>query len=496
MLSQVHASAFLTMVVVGGLPKLLLAVESIAMATAASEFCAADAQTQHGPSLLQEIGNWRSVQRNLSINVDQQETIKDTSHDRETAGFAAMALGKKVSSLLPQDQFRLTHAVLLAVRHNTWSPQSKYLIVVLIIVVFVLAAGYIVYCLFVFIQSKQRDTSTKDDDKALNHKESSFSSSISESFFAMRGTRTEDPQRLPTKQEIGGDTLIMEKDLVNIVANAHYDVTRFPGHVVCITSDSSGDRHGFLEREIHVRTHTPLRWALSYLLAVAVTCLMPLLAVFGKTPTECAVIRAVSKIARPGQEAFNTLSEDEVWLCNAHKGKMGPVFIAVATSGGYVGPLICFIFAILLHISILAGAQRHWVLGLYTRALLWSFNQFSPFMGKILFNYVNKPEHSNLSSIFFAWKWMSYTPNMIMYWWTTTMLLFVIGAIAMHEVEWGGILILFVGRLYLPVIEQILGAKDRLRHVITSALQNTYFPIVDDENTPNALRAISLSSTG
>jgi len=113
-----------------------------------------------------------------------------------------------------------------------------------------------------------------------------------------------------------------------------------------------------------------------------------------------------------------------------------------------------------------------------------------------LFNYVNKPENSNFSSISFVWKWMSYTPYMIMYWWTSTMLLFVGGAIAMHEVEWGGILILFVGRLYLPMMALVLGANDRLCQVITSALQNTYFPCSDDLNTPSLLRAMSLNSSG
>merc|ERR1719316_2645319 len=65
----------------------------------------------------------------------------------------------------------------------------------------------------------------------------------------------------------------------------------------------------------------------------------------------------------------------------------------------------------------------------------------------------------------------------------------------MKEAEWGGILILFVGRLYMPMMSLILGANDRLSQVIISALQNTYFPF-DDDNTPHSMRAMSLSSTG
>merc|ERR1719265_614885 len=91
---------------------------------------------------------------------------------------------------------------------------------------------------------------------------------------------------------------------------------------------------------------------------------------------------------------------------------------------------------------------------------------------------------------------MSYTPYMIIYWWVSTMALLLFGAVVMHEAEWGGILILFVGRLYLPLMSLILGANDRLSQAIISALQNTYFPCADDESTPHALRAMSLSSTG
>merc|ERR1719265_2056381 len=163
---------------------------------------------------------------------------------------------------------------------------------------------------------------------------------------------------------------------------------------------------------------------------------------------------------------------------------MKPIFVAVATSAGYVGPIVCLITAIGLHISVLLfGTTRHWIFNLYTRMLLWVFNQFNSYIQPVLCNYVNKPENSNLSSIVFVWKYMSYTPYMIIYWWVTTMTVFICGAVAMREVEWGGILILFVGRLYLPIMSVILGANDRLCQVITSALQNTYFPCSDDLNT-------------
>lgn len=483
MLSLVHVS----LLILGASPERLSAVESTA--SSSNEICVTDVPTQ-APSLLQEILPLRNAQRNLSVTLDQQETTTSTSQNTSTEPTGLGEFSTKASSFFPQNQFRLTHAVLLAVQNNTWSIQSRYLCMGIISVTFIFGAGYLIYHLVVLAKRK-RDSS--DDEKAMSSKESSFTSGISEGFFKRALSSTSVATATPEPKR---HTLMMEKDLVNIVANAHYDVTRFPGHVACITSDSSGDRHGFLEREIHARTHSKVRWVFGYLLAVAVTCLMPLIAVFGKTPTECAVIRTVSKIARPGTDAFHSLSEDEIWLCNIHKGHMQPVFIAVATSAGYVGPLICFVFAISLHISILAGAHRHWAFGFYTRTLLWLFNLFSPFIRKVLFNYVHKPENSSLSSIVFAWKWMSYTPYMIMYWWLTTMILFVIGAILMRELEWGGILILFVGRLYLPVMSYILGASDRLRHVITSALQNTYFPFDDDENTPSCSRPMSLSSSG
>merc|ERR1719428_418760 len=197
-------------------------------------------------------------------------------------------------------------------------------------IAFIFGAGYLIYYLVVLAKRK-RDSS--DDEKAMSSKESSFTSGISEGFFKRALSSTSVATATPEPKR---HTLMLERDLVNVVANAHYDVTRYPGHVVCITSDSSGDRHGFLEREIHARTHSKVKWSLKYLIAVAVTCLMPLVAVFGKTPTECAVIRTVSKIALPSQKAMKALNEEEIWLCQIHKGNIQPLFVAVATSAGYV----------------------------------------------------------------------------------------------------------------------------------------------------------------
>jgi len=476
------------------LPELLLA----------NEVCITDEPTQRGPSLLQEIP-WRYTQRNLSATPIHQEPTEGTSQRAEPRSLASW--GSKVSNLSLEKHFRLTHAVLLALWH--WDPHAIFVVAGLIIIFVCLGGGFLLYSLCVFLWGKQHDAGDHEPE-IVGAKRSSFTAGFFEGLFTKKpvvsapSIRTAPSEGLLLSSETQSldrsrtqiYTLAMEKDLVNIVANAHYDVTRYPGHVVCITSDSSGDRHGFLEQEIHARTHSKLRWAFMYLLAVAVTCILPLVAVFGKTPTECAVIQTVSKLAGPELQASKALKEEQFWLCNVHKGHMQPVLVAIATSAGYVGPLMCLICAILLHISILTGTHRNWIFSWYTRTMCWVFAQFSKFMAPVLFNYVNKPENSNMTSIVFVWKWMSYTPYMIIYWWLTTMALFVTGAIAMHELEWGGILILFVGRLYLPLMSLILGANDRLSQVIISALQNTYFPCADDESTPHALRAMSLSSTG
>lgn len=478
-------------------PQLLLAKEKIGIPL--NEICVAHVPAEKGPSLLQDIVPWRSAQPNLSTSSTEKDAPQST-HGHERTRFAA--LGTEMSELLPQKQFRLTKALLLAVRHNTWSSQSKYLVVGFLSVTFCLGAGFIAYCYVLASLWNERPDAADNEKETTGGKKSSFTSGIVEGFFAKnlascthvakatecRGLLTQESQSTINPRH----PVAMEKDLVNIVANAHYDVTRYPGHVVCITSHSSGERHGFLEGQIHSKVHSKVKWSLKYLLAMGVTCLMPLIAVFGKAPTECAVIKIVSKIALPSQEALKALIEEENLLCNIHRDNIEPLFVVAA---GCVGYLICFVFTISLHVSILTGAHKNWVFNSFTRCLLWTFNQFSAFMRPVVFNYVNKPENSNLSSISCVWKWLSYTPYMIIYLWTSTMLLFVCGAIAMHEVEWGGILILCVGSIYLPVMSLILGANDRLCQVITSALENTYFPCGDDENTPTPLRAMSLNSS-
>jgi len=279
----------------------------------------------------------------------------------------------------------------------------------------------------------------------------------------------------------------VEAALVHLVANAHYDVTRYPGHVARLTNpvgEADVQRRRFLGRALRAQSYTPCEWTVRSVLAYGVTCLAPLCAMAMKVPDECSELNL--KLRDGGNHS--------AFVCNLEKRK--GTILAASVSTGLAAPAMYAILTLMMSLSLSVTKE---VYRAYVTFTLWWFSKLRRHLAPITMNYLHKPRNHELNNgmlgtLRSVWKRLWFFPYTICVWFFTIEAFFLGLSMFLREPSWGGILALFIWQAYLPTMCALLAARSSLQSILTSELRSRPLEEGSGQTTDLWLRLFNSSS--
>jgi len=257
--------------------------------------------------------------------------------------------------------------------------------------------------------------------------------------------------------------------LVNLISNAFYDVTRYPGHVVWIT-ETKADRRVFLEQMIDQRERTNLSWILRCILGLLMVSAIPLVTIMVKKPYQCR-FEHLQRLDLPGmlnatEEVLAGLEECDVYSDDRWGSREGILPLALVPL--LVGPCWYFGLTVTMWVSLLCTRR---IYNTYVRVVLSAFSVLKGKVEPVLFNGLKKPISHSLSSITDVAHRIWYFPYLLLLMFLTIIVLFIWMAMTYGEYSWGVLLSVFVYQTYFPAMAWIYGTDHSLMTILMSELR-------------------------
>lgn len=263
--------------------------------------------------------------------------------------------------------------------------------------------------------------------------------------------------------------------LVDMVANAHYDVTRYPGHVACITNPNGPK---LLMAMLSARVpRSSVQW-MRWLFGIFIVGVLPVLFLLTHRPKVCVDGEKFGKFhndlilmhdlitqttTTPGL-LIDPTREDFAcrWLVDHAELK-----ILIVSSPVYLAPLSTVIIAVLVRISWTCTSQVYHFL---IHGICLLHRLMSPKMRRIQFNGLYKPEDSEVS-VSHIFQRLAQLQYMVMYWFFWMVIIIGLFCATLHEYSWGGLLLLLLWHSFFKAASVIFGGEEGLVAITSIDLQ-------------------------
>jgi len=260
----------------------------------------------------------------------------------------------------------------------------------------------------------------------------------------------------------------MQLMLVNLIANANYDVTRYPGHVAWIT-ESNVSRRGFLEKLIDQKQWGRLHWISRYVLGLAILSAVPTFTLLVKQPSRCKYLDNLRILDIPEISDATHKVLTDMWECsniNSQTSMRGILEISLIPAS--LAPCLYLFMTVTLWLSLFCTDRLY---RLYVKFVVSVLNTFQAKIEPVLFNGLKKPTEHSVSSIISVGRRIWYLPYYIGIMFAILLVFFAGVALFYHEISWGFVMVVFVYQTYCPVMKWTYGAEDTLVKVLLSELR-------------------------
>lgn len=266
--------------------------------------------------------------------------------------------------------------------------------------------------------------------------------------------------------------------LVNTVANAHYDTIRYPGHIALFTCQDHR-RRVFLQHAYAKTEGSWYKWLVMYFVASGTVATITMLAFVTQKPPMCTVLNTLSKLGNHSSELdAGAKYGDLEWPCRLENNKV--LITLLSTFPVVLAPVANFILTLVLSLSRCCTDR---LVESYYRWMLWATFQLRPYLVPVLFNYTEKPEKARIGSPWLIWRRQMFLPYQLIWWFSTMLALFMVSAVVNHDITVGGLLILFVCRVFFPTMAFILGAPATRQEIIMTGLKGVWLRLFETRST-------------
>eukprot|EP00928_Gymnodinium_smaydae_P012170 TRINITY_DN14425_c0_g1_i2.p1 TRINITY_DN14425_c0_g1~~TRINITY_DN14425_c0_g1_i2.p1 ORF type:complete len:444 (+),score=34.00 TRINITY_DN14425_c0_g1_i2:59-1390(+) len=300
----------------------------------------------------------------------------------------------------------------------------------------------------------------------------------------------------------GGDEehRMVEAALVRLVANAHYDVTRYPGQVARMANGQHTEklkaRRQYLGREMYEHSHSAVNWTIRLVVAIAFTAAIPIVAFLSKVPSKCVF---QDMLAIHEREYHMRREEQQLYFICEVKERFPFVILAVGTSACWLGPAVWVFVSIVYGFSLSCTRRAYsWHVWLVLNLFRYRPRQVKA----IQMNFVEKPiaheiKGNPLRLTLHVLSRLFYLPYLVGVWFATLVVMFLIVSFYIGEFTWGAVMLLTLLNAYFPAMDLILGADTRLVNLITSDLRRCKLPLPEDlmktEGMANIVEELAVS---